>query len=151
MTGASSEAAPWYRASPGTWLRRCRQLTLLLALLGGLYVYLRIELMSLPADGCSPLFGVDPGDSMLLDRRPLDVTVGDAVLFEGPEGQVHLARVAEAPADLPAEARARLEAGALWVVVERSECPGLDSARIGPLEREALRAEVLFFFDGGAR
>ncbi|MEO0652715.1 MAG: hypothetical protein AAFZ65_18725 [Planctomycetota bacterium] len=147
-----TKQASWLRASPSTWLRRCRRATLLLALLGGLYVYLRIELMTLPIDGCSPLFGVDPGDRMLLDRRATDVDRNDAVLFEGPEGRMHLGRVVDAPADLSAEARAQLDAGALWVVVEQPDCPGLDSTSIGPVERERVRAEVLFFFDGsGAR
>ena len=146
----------WFRATPARWLVRVRRATLLLAFLAGLYVYLRIELMTLPAAGCSPLYGVDPGDRMVLDRRPGQIGPGDAILFEGPDGRLHLARVVDAPTpagapgpgDGAASPPADLEPGALWAVVERADCPGLDSTQLGPIARAQVRAEVLLFLSG---
>ncbi|MHC4262602.1 MAG: hypothetical protein ACYSWX_08785 [Planctomycetota bacterium] len=129
--------------SPRRWSRTAGRITTALALFGGVYLYLRIEVMTLPVAGCSPLFGIDPGQRLLLDRKPANLAQGDMVLFTDPSGALHMARLAPPPLDLAPEARAELDAGALWLHVEREDCPAPDSRSLGPVTRSAIEAKIV--------
>jgi hypothetical protein len=96
---------------------------------------LRVDVLTLPDQGCVPLYGFDPGDRVLLDRQPARIGVGDAVLFRGPGGELWLGRVSEPPQVLPEKS--------LWVLAERERCPGADSLSLGPLARADVVAKLV--------
>lgn len=118
----------------------------------GLYVVLalviaycvwRFDVASLPAEGCSPLFDLEPGDRIVVDRRPGTLKAGDAVLFRAPDGELYLGRVSTPPLSAPADVWAACEAGALWVVKEKRDCPGAESAVVGPIARADVSGRVV--------
>jgi hypothetical protein len=125
------------------WIRRARRGSFALAALAAAYLYLRVDLLVLPPRSCSPLAGIGPNSRLLLDRRPGTLLPGDAVLFRGPEDQIHLARVAEPSASLDQRQRELLANGFLWVSVDHDGCAGLDSRSLGPLDRSDVIAEVV--------
>ena len=91
----------------------------------------RFDRVRLPASGCSPLASVGAGDLLLVDRRPSQLHLGDA-LFVEVEGQVYLARLQE-----------RDPQGRLWLRTEVSDCPGRDSEDFGWLPASAVSGRVL--------
>ncbi len=100
------------------------------------YGFLRYDLANLPAEGCSPLHGLEPGSRIVLDRwcgRPLP---GAAVFFEGAGGELLLGRVAE-----PGETLV-LGPDALWILSERADCPGRDSRTLGPIPTKKVVGRV---------
>lgn len=120
-----------------------RRVALWGALFGIAYLAWRADFMTLPSAGCSPLHGFAPGDRVLVDRRPERLAVGDAVLFAGGAGELLLGRVSEPPAGLAHASRAALDAGALWIVTERADCPGADSDELGPIDRGRVVARLI--------
>lgn len=130
---------------PALWTRRLHRLRLaiyavLLAAIG--YALWRFEVVTLPAEGCSPLVGFEPGDRLLVDRSG-GVGLGTAVLYEGPGGELLLGRVVQPPGSAPAAVWSAFEAGELWIVSERDDCPGRDSHLLGTQPRSAVRGTVV--------
>ena len=122
------------------WLRRA---VLVLAALGLSYLVWRADILNLPQAGCSPLHGFAPGDRVLVDLQPGGVELGAAVMFEGRDGELLLGRVSEAPLELDPDLRAQLDAGALWILTERDDCPGQDSDDLGPIAAERVVARLI--------
>lgn len=113
--------------------RNLRRGTYVAAALGLGYLGLRFEFHTLPAQGCSPLVRFGPGTSLLLDRRPPSYGVDDAFLFRAPDGLLYLARAERVrPAD-----------GAIWALVDNSECAGSGSERFGWILPEQCVARVM--------
>ena len=114
-------------------LRALRRWTLVLSALGACYLVTRFEMIELPRDRCCPVTRFEPGDRVLVDRRPSAAAPGDAVLVRGPSGGLHLALV-----------RAVREGdGALWCAGDREGCDAFDSARDGWVSVEAVSGRVL--------
>lgn len=131
---------------PARFLARVRRVILLLVVGSGLYGALRFDVVTLPSGALSPLYGIHAGDRMLVDRRARQGARDQIWLYRGPKGELLLGRVTEPEPGLTAEARAALDAGALWLGVERS-LPGVpDSRELGPIAREALVGRVVFVF-----
>jgi hypothetical protein len=106
------------------------------------YFFLRFEVVTLPAEGCSPLLGIAPGQKLVVERRPGGVVPGDAVLFRSPQGELLLGRVATPPESAGSEALAACAADALWLVSEDAECSTADSSRFGPIARSAVEGRI---------
>lgn len=115
------------------YLRRARFVTyvILIALLG--YYKWRYDLVRLPEGGLSPLEAFDPGTRLIVDVQTQEFSKGDAVFYRLPDGAWLLGRVQSPPASAPKEIWDAWDAGALWIVKERPECPGDDSLRLGPI------------------
>jgi len=128
---------------PRRWLPMARRVVLFAAFAGLVYIAWRVDVFELPGEGCSPLHGYAPGDRVLIERRPSTLGLGDAVVFGDLDGALLLGRVVEAPLDLAPKPRARLDAGAHWIVVERRDCPGRDSSTLGPIEPEQIVARLI--------
>ncbi len=125
--------------NPRPLSRHLRNLCLLVAALGLIYLWMRFETYDLPESGCSPLLRFGPGDTLLLDRRPEDLAVGDALLFQGPDGLLYLAAVAA----VGGEEGGVVAPGALWLETDSPECPGRDSDQFGWIAPEQVRARVV--------
>lgn len=121
--------------SPQRVRRIARLLTLAGFLVGIAYLYGRYDLMTLPSAGCSPLYNLDPGDRLLLDRRPPQLAPGHSVLFADPDGRLLLGQVSDAVA---------VSAQELWILTQDPNCPGADSRQFGPVPKDRVRARVLF-------
>ena len=104
----------------------------------------RSDVASLPSEGCSPLLLFEPGNSLVLDRRPGEIAEGRAVLYRSPFGELLLGRIETPPPSVPAEVWDACEAGALWIVGDRAGCPGEDSRIFGPVQPDAVEAVVAF-------
>ena len=118
---------------PAQVQRVLRRITFLLAAVGGLYIYSRFSLMTLPAEGCSPIERFAPGTSLLLDQRPPQWGVGDAVLFGSGADSISLGEVGELRSD-----------GSAWIVINATNCPGASSAELGWIAEDRLVARVIF-------
>jgi hypothetical protein len=127
--------------------RRLRHLTWIVALGALFYLGWRYEMLTLPREGCSPLARFRPGQTLLTDRHPSEVGIGDAILFhEG--GRVLLAEVRRLRGDqeLPATggSRQRLDfVRELWLETDVPSCPGEGSPELGWIPTEDLSARVL--------
>jgi len=124
-------------------LGRVRLVVYGVLVLGVAYFLWRYDVGSLPAEGCSPLIDLQPGDRILIDRHPGVLNEGDAVLFRDPKGELYLGRAGTPPASAPEETWAACAAGALWIEKERRDCPGPDSVLLGPLAREQVVGRVV--------
>ena len=113
----------------------------LLAVLVAVFVF-RYDLVLLPAQGCSPLVGFEPGERLVVERRLLGTPAEGEVLLFRDGGELLLGRVAAPPASAPLDVWAAVEEGALWLVTERPECPGRDSRVLGPIPRAAWWGRV---------
>ena len=118
-------------------LRRLRRVTTFVAVLGLAYLVLRFELVTLPADRCSPVTGYAPGDRLIVDGRPSRVGPGDAVLVQTRSGRLELTLVQAV----------REEDGALWCEPDATDCPGLSSSDAGWIDRRAMTGRVLLTWD----
>ena len=107
------------------------------------YCVWRFDVASLPAEGCSPLYDVEPGDRIVVDRHPGELHAGDAVLFRAPDGELYLGRVDTPPPSAPEAVWTAVEGGALWIVKERRDCPGAESPVLGPFARAAVAGRVV--------
>lgn len=130
-------------APPERWLGRIRRVVLLVATSLVLYAWARFDVVVLPEGAVSPLYGIHPGDRLLVDRRPGALGSGSDVLYRAPDGRLLLGRTAEPPADAGAEARARLAEGARWVLLDRPVEGVPDSRTLGPIQPEALVGRVV--------
>lgn len=108
-----------------------------------LYGTWRYDLVRLPAAGCSPVEGVEPGDRLVVDVRERRPGRGAIVLFRTPDARLAFARVEPPPPSAPAEVHDAVAAGALWLVADRAGCPGPDSRRLGPLGPDAVAGTVV--------
>ena len=127
------------------WLDRMRIVVYVVLVVVTGFVLWRYDLVRLPSEGCSPLVGFAPGDRLVVERRLVAADVeGEAVLYRAPTGELLLGRVSPLPPSAPPEHWAAVEAGALWLEVERRDCPGGDSRRFGPIETEAAWGRVAF-------
>jgi len=113
----------------------------LLAFFGLWQLSQRFELVKLPEDACSPLTSYDPGVSLLVDRKPEQLYLDDAVLFSLPDGALGLGRI-ETPPGSP-EGTLRTEAG-YWILGNAPNCDTPDSHEHGIFEPDAIVARVLF-------
>lgn len=128
------------------FLGRARRLILFATIASALYGYARFDIVTLPEGALSPLYGIHPGDRMLLDRRAHVGAPGEVWLYRGPDERLLLGRALPAPESLADEARQAMERGALWLAAER-DLPGIpDSRQLGPIAREARVGRVLFVF-----
>ncbi|MEQ1892464.1 MAG: hypothetical protein ABL998_07995 [Planctomycetota bacterium] len=118
------------------WARR----VLLFAVIGLLlYGWRRFDVVTLPEGAHSPLFGIHPGDRLLVDRRAEPGAGEENWLYRDGAGALLLGRTKGAH-----EGVAALEAGQVWLEFER-EVPGLaDSRTNGPVPRSALAGRVVF-------
>lgn len=105
------------------------------ALLGLAWIYGRFDLLTLPSEGCTPLYDLEPGDRVLVDRRPAQLAVGHGVLFSSGDGRLLLGRVSDAAA---------VAAGEYWIETDDPACPGDDSRALGPIPRDRVRGRILF-------
>jgi len=117
------------RVSQRQILRGVRALTLLLAGYYAISLGLRFELLSLPAEGCSPVARYSAGTRLLVDKRPPAWEVGDCVLVAGASHLVILA-------DVSAE-------GLYWTATDAMECPGVSGPELGWLREEQLLGRVV--------
>jgi len=111
--------------------------------LGVGYGLWRFDVGSLPDVGCSPLYDIQPGDRLLIDRFPGTLREGDAVMFRDPAGELFLGRVGTPPPSAPPEVWAACTAGALWIVKDQRDCPGADSPVLGPIARDDVAGRVV--------
>lgn len=105
--------------------------TLLLAALGGLYLWTRYEVLSLPESGCSPLARVAPGSWMWIDLAPRGLREGDAVFFELSDGRLALAQIE------------RIEADGLWLITDMADCPAESSLTQGLIAEERVHGRLI--------
>lgn len=116
------------------WLRRTR-IALYLVVAGIVLLgVLRFDLVTLPAEGCSPLRTFEPGDRLVIDRWFGELAPDDAVLFQEPDGELYLARVGTLPPSAPDGMHANVAVGALWLVTDVADCPSRDSRVLGPVD-----------------
>jgi len=112
------------------WARRA---TVIAAVVAGLYLWSRFELLDLPAAGCSPLLSIAPGTTLWVDTRPPAYVAGDVAFFEGPAGDVLIAVVDSVPAP-----------GRYWLLTDNEACPSDDSRELGAIPAERMRGRVVF-------
>jgi len=124
-------------------LTRVRRVVLFLAAGGALYGFARFDVLVLPEGAVSPLFGLHPGDRMLVDRHAREGALEETWLYRDPSGALLIGRAVPPPEDLPAEARQALAAGALWLCADR-ELPGVaDSRTLGPIGAAQREGRVI--------
>jgi hypothetical protein len=103
------------------------------------YGFVRYDLVRLPPGARSPLYGLQPGDRMVVDRQARGGAEGEIWLFRNAQGELLLGRVTPRDREGPAAAE-----GALWLTFER-EVRGLsDSRELGAIPREGLEGRVVF-------
>ncbi|QDV07384.1 hypothetical protein Poly30_29080 [Planctomycetes bacterium Poly30] len=118
-------------------LKLIRRYTVLAALVGLVYIATRFEFSQLPVDRCCPLVRFAPGDRLVIDGRPGDVSVDDAVLIQTQSGAKHLCRVE----------RLRPEDGRLWCVTDNADCAGFSSETAGWIDPRAVTGRVLLSWE----
>ena len=124
--------------TPARLLPILRRAALLLALAGGVYLFVRFDGRQLPPDSQSPLLRFNPGDHLVVDRYPGGLGLSDAVLFAGPDGRVHLAEVREL--------RAREGRREYWLGHDAPGSPAPDSERLGWIDEDWIRARVIMLW-----
>lgn len=127
-------------------LRRWRLWLYAPVILAVVYLVVRFDTISLPEEGCSPVRAIAPGARILLDLRPAEVGLGDAVLFRSADTALLLGVVAELPQSAPQGYHQRVQAGELWIVADNPSCPARDSRALGPVSRADLAGRVVLTF-----
>lgn len=134
--------------SSARFLARVRRVIFALVLASAGYGFVRFDLVALPSGAHSPLYGIHPGDRLLVDRHARHADLDQVWLYRGRAGELWLGRVSTPPAVLDEGAQAGLASGALWLVAERalghSASEPADSRSIGPIPSSALAGRVLF-------
>ena len=118
---------------PRALLRGSRIVLLVAVVLGAGYLTTRFTLITLPAEGCSPVTRFAAGDRLLVDARPRPLATGDAVLVRGIGGALQLTLVRVV----------RSENGALWCEGDSAECPGWGSETAGWIPASGVAGRVL--------
>jgi len=121
------------------WLLRARVFLYAAIVAGVAFTVWRYDLVELPAEGCSPLFGFEPGDRLVVDRRPAELAPPRALLYRDPSGTLRLGRVAPFPPEA-----VRGGGDELWVLADERDCPSPDSRVFGPLPRDRVAGRVAF-------
>lgn len=124
--------------SPKVLQRILRNATLVVTFAGGLYLWNRFELFDLPAEGCSPLQSLRPGNKLWVDLYPRRIGVGDVVFFQPPGGEISLGRVER----LEEEPQPRY-----WLGVDDPACPGQDSEALGWVSRDWIQGRMMMALD----
>jgi hypothetical protein len=119
--------------------RHLRWGAMLIAAVGGLYLWMRYDSYGLPTEGCSPLARFALGDNLLLDRQPPGFHLDDAVLVRGDDGLLYLGKVT---ATRPENAEPS-EVEAIWIQTDVPGCPGRDSDEFGWVELDAVAARIV--------
>lgn len=130
-------------------LRRLRLGVYLFAILGLGYLVVRFDTLRLPGEGCSPVLAVDPGARVLVDTWASHVGDGSVVLFSDPRGggTLLLGVVSAPPPSAPGDIWEAVEAGALWIVGDRQNCPGPDSRLLGPIAPDLVQGRVVLSWE----
>jgi hypothetical protein len=128
------------------FLRRARPWIYALVVLAVAYLAIRFDTISLPEEGCSPVRAIAPGARILVDVRPGELALGDAVLFRSEGAALLLGLVAELPESAPQGYHQRVQAGELWIVADNPLCPARDSRALGPISCEDLAGRVVLAF-----
>ena len=110
------------------WLSRG---TLAFTVLGGLYLWTRYEVLTLPGEGCSPLTRLAPGSLLWIDLRPAALAEGDVVFFALADGRLALAEVE------------RQGEEGLWLVTDDEACPGESSATLGWIDEARVHGRMI--------
>ncbi|MEE2939356.1 MAG: hypothetical protein VX460_03115 [Planctomycetota bacterium] len=118
---------------PRAALRGARIAVIVAVLAGAGYIASRFTLITLPANGCSPVSRFLAGDRLLVDTRPRPLTAGDAVLVREVGGALQLTLVQVV----------RPENGSLWCDGDRADCPGFGSESSGWIPASAVAGRVL--------
>jgi len=122
-------------------LARLRLVVVVVAFLGLWYLAQRFELVKLPEDACTPVSSFSPGSSLLVDRTPAELFLGDVVLFELPGEGLGLGRISVPPGSAPETLRTE---DGYWILGDASDCPAPDSRTHGTFPGSAIAARVLF-------
>ena len=127
------------RARLGLWIG---------AALATIYLIWRFEVISLPAESCSPLIAIPAGSSLWIDRFPRPARIDDIVLFRDPQlDQILLGRIRPTPNSLPtARQRAISNGGAVWIEGDNPACPHRDSRLFGEIPVDQIVGRVLNSF-----
>lgn len=118
--------------NPKLVVARVQRVILALAFFGGLYLLYRIDLLRVPAAGCSPVLRYSPGALLLLDSHPPRLYAGDVVLFETEGTTTLYLGVVE-----------REEDGRFWILTDNPTCPGTDSDDVGWVAKDLVRGRAL--------
>jgi hypothetical protein len=121
--------------TPTRLLRILRRTVMVIALAGAGYLMVRFDGLELARDSPSPLLRFSPGDSLVLDRYPVDLQSDDPVIFAGPDGRVHLALVSEI--------RQEERATQLWLRHDAPDCVAPDSQTLGWVDEEWIVGRVI--------
>jgi hypothetical protein len=123
------------------WSRR----VVLFAVLGLLlYGWKRFDVITLPEEARSPLFGVHPGDRLLIDRRAQPGPGEEDWLYRDAAGALLLGRKKAPPPESPP-----LGEDEFWLEFER-EVAGLGDSRMhGPVPRASLAGRVVLVLPRG--
>ncbi|MFT7486081.1 MAG: hypothetical protein ACI9F9_001934 [Candidatus Paceibacteria bacterium] len=120
------------------WIARLRRLSLVVAALGGVYLWQRYEVFPLPDAGCSPLMSLSPGSTLWVDKQPPNLGVGDVIFFTLPNGSIGFGRCT------------KLQDRGLWLETDVEACPAVDSNSLGWVERNRVHGRLIMAFDPGA-
>jgi hypothetical protein len=123
--------------TPRRLQRFLRNLTLLCAAVGGLYLWNRYELIDLPAEGRSPLASLSPGNRLWVDLMPGRFVVGDVLFYSPPDGELSFGRVQ----------RIEAEPERYWVVVDAPDLVARSSEGLGWIPRDWIQGRLMMALD----
>ncbi len=131
MTSASPASQ-----DPRRWLPLIRRAVWGLSAACLLYLIWRFDPVRLPREACSPLWDVQPGALLLVDRHPPRVEAKDIVFFRDDAGDLRLGRVEKLGTGADPE-------GWVWIDVDPTGCPAPSSADAGAFERSRLEGRLV--------
>lgn len=124
------------RLTPARIQRHLRWIVIAVAALGLLYLGKRFEVVTLPEEGCSPLFAYPPGTGLLVDKRFGDLNEGDAVFFRVQAGALQIGRIRGIEQDSKGDP-------AYSILGDDERCPIPDSSSLGTFPRDRVAARVI--------
>lgn len=123
--------------SPRRVQRFLRNLTLVCAVAGGVYLWNRYELIDLPQEGQSPLKSLSPGNRLWVDLMPRTIVVGDVLFYAPPAGGLAFGRVE----------RIEEEPRRYWVVIDVPELDAPSSEELGWISSEQVQGRLMMALD----